>query len=976
MVVLLHAAVLTGGAAEAQGLVVTTVGDVVNNSDNQTSLREAIAYAGQLGGAQTVSFSNSTAGGATNFYSGVGQTIMLENGELPIASSLTIAGPGANKLTVSANGEGRVFHVSAGAFDVAFDGLTIANAGVGTDSVGGGIGSETTNSVKVTNCTFDHNHADYGGGIGSSAGTLTVANCTFLSNTAGIEGGGICTVTTGRAKVYNSTFYDNRGYFGGAIGNGGSSNVDVANCTISGNIAFDSNGGIDAFPENGGTVTVGNSIIAGNTSDGQSDVGGTFTSRGHNLIGDASAATGFTNGVNGDQVGADPMLGPLQDNGGPTLTMVPGLGSPAVDAGDNTKIPTDPGTNQPFATDQRGTGFARALKINPMTASPVVDIGACESHLAAATFAPGVAANGLAVDANDEPLDLTSATIGATPPGGTFTGAGVIDNVLYIERLGVGTYTLTYTGPGAITDVIAIGIFTITISATAPYVRVIATSKKGGLGIDVPGEPAGTKFTKLGPPSIDGGQLGALVKIKSVNGVEKPAIFLGAGIVVRKGGLVSAEGTFVGTFASFGEPVFGGGSVAFTAKIAKFPGAPKASLDGLYTILNGYPILVAGPGVDVRDDFGSNVSGLTYNQIQSYALSADGKALTFVATLKGKGVNAANKTGVWQMGELGTYLLFRTGDHCDLSSASYGSGPDVVQKLALFLPAKTISGQRRSYAGSNQVVEALATFSRGRQALLVHSVDSNFNASRTIAFQNDGGGKIGLPSVNASGEFALRAGLPIMAGGASAKDDQVIQVASSPADSSIIAREGSPVSATVTDTYTTLEEPAHNDASATAFLARVKSAGLPTTQTGVVIYNRFVPGVVDPESIVLARTGQPAADLHDGELWKSFTALALPDSDYGPVFLAKLTGPKVNATNNSGLWTTDLQGTVRLAARTSGKLSINGEDKTISLITTLGAVKGSPGQGRYVSLDGNTSALLTFTDRSTALVFFGLPTAP
>jgi hypothetical protein len=58
----------------------------------------------------------------------------------------------------------------------------------------------------------------------------------------------------------------------------------------------------------------------------------------------------------------DPLLGPLQDNGGPTLTMALLPGSPAIDAGDNTDAPD---------FDQRGPGFPRIV-------NGIIDIAAFE----------------------------------------------------------------------------------------------------------------------------------------------------------------------------------------------------------------------------------------------------------------------------------------------------------------------------------------------------------------------------------------------------------------------------------------------------------------------------------------------------------------------------------------------------------------------------------------------------------------------
>jgi hypothetical protein len=131
-------------------------------------------------------------------------------------------------------------------------------------------------------------------------------------------------------------------------------------------------GGILLVP--GGGAGTRNSIIAGNRVDPAGagpDVFGTFTSGGHNLIGDASGSIWHINGALGDMLGTDanpidPRLGTLQNNGGPTQTHALLDGSPAIDHGDNTDTP---------ATDQRGAPRARDGDGN---GSRVVDIGAFE----------------------------------------------------------------------------------------------------------------------------------------------------------------------------------------------------------------------------------------------------------------------------------------------------------------------------------------------------------------------------------------------------------------------------------------------------------------------------------------------------------------------------------------------------------------------------------------------------------------------
>src|SRR5207245_4040288 len=91
---------------------------------------------------------------------------------------------------------------------------------------------------------------------------------------------------------------------------------------------------------------------------------GTIVSLGYNLSSDAGG--GFLTAT-GDQINTDPMLGPLQDNGGPTLTHALLIGSPAINAG-------DPSFTPPPDFDQRGPGFPRVV-------GGRLDIGAFEAPM-------------------------------------------------------------------------------------------------------------------------------------------------------------------------------------------------------------------------------------------------------------------------------------------------------------------------------------------------------------------------------------------------------------------------------------------------------------------------------------------------------------------------------------------------------------------------------------------------------------------
>ena len=115
-----------------------------------------------------------------------------------------------------------------------------------------------------------------------------------------------------------------------------------------------------------GTLTVRNTIVAGNTNPTAPDLSGAITNDlGHNLFGNITGGSGF---VATDLLGLSPLLAPLGNYGGPTETMPLLPGSPAIDAGDNASAP---------AADQRG--IARIV-------NNTIDIGAFECAASRCTF--------------------------------------------------------------------------------------------------------------------------------------------------------------------------------------------------------------------------------------------------------------------------------------------------------------------------------------------------------------------------------------------------------------------------------------------------------------------------------------------------------------------------------------------------------------------------------------------------------------
>ena len=268
----------------------------------------------------------------------------------------------------------RIFDVVAG-LTVVIQGLTISNGSATQFGCGGGIYNPGS-TVSVIHCTVSGNSTDgTGGGIcAESNATLTIDSSTLSGNYAGDYGGGIA--NNGTLTINNSTLSDNRGEFAaGAILNGfnGDASLTVSNSTLSGNTTQLHGGGIF----NGGQSTVSNSTLSGNsgmtagaivnrlgTLDIESTIlnrgesgpnisndSGTVTSHGYNLSSDDGG--GVLNGP-GDQINTNPVLGPLQNNGGPTFTHELLPGSPAIDAG-------DPNFTPPPFFDQRGQGFPRVV---------------------------------------------------------------------------------------------------------------------------------------------------------------------------------------------------------------------------------------------------------------------------------------------------------------------------------------------------------------------------------------------------------------------------------------------------------------------------------------------------------------------------------------------------------------------------------------------------------------------------------------
>ena len=307
--------------------------------DSDCSLREATQYA--------------PAGSRISIPPG---TYILDIGrELFIDRDLNLEGAGADQTIIQASfdrglARWRVLNVLGGNVDIS--GVTIRYGAPGFGQDGAGIRNEGTLTIKDSTIT-ENDAASQSGGI-HNLGTLNIFRSTISNNSASNNGG---IFNQGGLYVENSTISGNQATgFAGGIGNFGE--VHILNSTIANNTGFRGAGISNAAPQ---PVRLANTIIADNRLG--RDCNGNFEIEGFgNLIGDVTECnlTGFFAPLPDILVAVDPLLGPLQNNGGPTFTHSLSPDSPAIDRADSALAPP---------TDQRGV---------PRPQGPNSDIGAFE----------------------------------------------------------------------------------------------------------------------------------------------------------------------------------------------------------------------------------------------------------------------------------------------------------------------------------------------------------------------------------------------------------------------------------------------------------------------------------------------------------------------------------------------------------------------------------------------------------------------
>lgn len=392
---------------------VTKIADTNDGAcDADCSLREAVAAANGTTDNDIIDFSTlfSTA-----------QTIVLSGSEIVIANngSLTINGPGADKLTIDGNNTSRIMATGANVvFNLNNVKLTRGN-GVGAVNSGrGGAFYNVGGTTVITNTIMTANSAANGGALNNAASTspsvpanLTLINCVLSNNSSTSSGAAMQNFSTSTLNMISTTVSGNMtsstGIAGAFQANG---MVTITNSTFSGNTAAGTGGAIyyngtgltmnnTTFANNTSALGAGgfhkattmlnanvrNTIMANNTGAAATpDVAGAISSQGNNLIGNVGTSTGW---VASDLQNMNALLAPLGFYGGFSPTHALLSGSPALDAGQNCVTDLScSAANPPVAltTDQRGA-------TRPFNTT--VDIGAFEANSSFIAILPNAEVN-------------------------------------------------------------------------------------------------------------------------------------------------------------------------------------------------------------------------------------------------------------------------------------------------------------------------------------------------------------------------------------------------------------------------------------------------------------------------------------------------------------------------------------------------------------------------------------------------------
>jgi len=359
-----------------------------------------------------------------------------------LSNNMNIVGPGANLLTVS----GETFGINSGA------------------------------SVSISSLTLSANCGDIYVRCIANGGTLMVTNSTFIVSVGGIAfNWGIDNLGSGSMTVVNSTLITNvAAPYANGISNQGA--LTVAYSTLVSNAGFSFDFGID----NEGTLTVSDSTLFTNVNYGISDHGisntGTLAATNSILAPWCEGCGALSNTI----TGVGPQLAPLGYYGGPTQTMPPLPGSPAICAGLASNLQAG------VMTDQRGYPNTNASYTGYSASAPCVDAGAVQTNYSLAfTTQPSPIAPAAAILPNADFQAAVTLDESGMPfvPGVTIpltlntTSNGTLSGGSATTSNGMATYSSLHVGAAGTGDTLTASLaLNPAIAAAPPAISAVSSS--------------------------------------------------------------------------------------------------------------------------------------------------------------------------------------------------------------------------------------------------------------------------------------------------------------------------------------------------------------------------------------------------------------------------------------------------------------------------------------------------------------------
>ena len=651
----------------------------VNNST--ISSNRALSSGGGIwnGNNATVSLSTTTLSGNSapyggGIYNNAGTVTLTNNSTVSSNTAMNNGGgidnnTGATLTVANSTVSGNMASLGGGIFNL---GLLMANsstinANSATKSGAGIDNNGTVGTVSLSNCTINGNSAPSAGGLNNN-GTMTLSDCTLYGNTASTTSGG-------------------------GIWSDGS--LTLTNCTVSHNSALQAGGGINIVNDNQNliaTLTLLNTIVAGNAAGTGPDIGGTILLANHDLIGNTSGTTisSGTGNLTGNSINPlNPQLAPLADYGGPTQTMALLANSPAINAGvsgtvSGVTIPT---------TDQRGFGRVGA-----------VDIGAFEYNSATPLVVNSTADGGAALGT----LDLR----GAIDLANVLAAAVTInfDSTVFSTP-----QTITLTG----------GVLSLTNSSL--------TTINGTSGLTVSANKASGVF------QIASGASAAIQNITITNG----SALLGGGID-NTGSLTVSNCTISGnTCSSHGGGIWNSGSLTLSSDIIS---ANKATYNGGGIFNTGTAVLTS---CTVNGNSVGNAGGGLWNGNNNFTVSLNNSTLSGNSAGYGGGIynytgtvtltnnsTLSNNTATYNGGGINNSATVSL-SNSTLSGNSAQEGGGILSFGSAMLTSVSLSSNSGQYGGGIESFGPLtvtnSTFSNNRASSSGGGIWNGGNATVSLS---------------------------------------------------------------------------------------------------------------------------------------------------------------------------------------------------------------------------------------------------